>query len=434
MEGSKIMKKMAKPRKPKVAEVRAWVKEHGEDVPLPLLWHESLELLERLWAYCRIDVLAEEGLSHRLKDLSNYETEVYLMDQHINQHGFQLDGEGVTKALIIISNIFTELNDELIELTDGSVRKATQRAAMIEWFNNEGLPLTNTQGGTIDGWLKRQDLPPKIFRALELVRALGRSSTAKFVAARNWADPDTWKVHGGLLYHGAGTGRWSGSGLQPHNFPRGNIKDMELAWDCIKQMDIELINMCYGDAMTLFSYGLRGMIVAPPGRKLVVADYSAIEARVLVWLAEDETALDVFRLGMCIYCAMATEIYKRPINKKEHPDERQMGKQAILGLGYQMGATKFQATLAEKYNIFISIEFAQAIVDAYRLKFYRIKNMWWDTEAAAIAAVKSPGQVYRCNKIYWMVKDGFLHCRLPSGRLLSYYGPAVIKRKTPWGA
>jgi DNA polymerase len=468
-EGAKVMKKMAKPRKPLKRDVLAWL-DDNQDLPLPakkcvttlfpnddgtyrvsvmwgggaderdefglpLFWNESAELLERLCAYCRVDVLAEEAASHRLRDLSPLETRMYLMDQAINERGFQLDRAGIEAALDIVNGIYSELNKELVELTEGQVQKATQRARMMAWFQENGLPLEDTQGSTIDGWLKREDLDPRLRRGLELVRALGRSSTAKFVAAQNWADPDTWRVHGGLLYHGAGTGRWSGAGLQPHNFPRGSIKNMELAWEVIKSRDLGLMEMLYGDVMELLSHALRGMIVASPGRRLMVADYAAIEARVVMWLAGEEEALDVFRRGECIYMAMATEIYGRLINDKEaQADERQMGKQAVLGLGYQMGAKKFQATLAEKYGIFIELEFAQKIVDTYRAKFWRIKKMWWDQEAAAIAAVRTPGRVLKCGRVQWACFDGFLHCKLPSGRLLSYCHPLIVKKSMPWDA
>lgn len=472
-EGAKVMKKMAKPRKPKVAEVREWLAANSHAISrldkraakavklsvastpsgsevvatwtdatgfqrevhqLPLYWHESAELHRRLCDYCRLDVLAEEGLSNRLRDLTDKETRIYLMDQGINQRGFQVDGDAVKVALDIIDAIYSELNAELVEITDGRVQKATQRAKMVDWFNDEGLPLENTQGGTLDEHLKRQDLPPKVYRALQLVRSLGRSSTAKYLAALDWADPATWRIHGGLLYHGAGTGRWSGAGLQPHNFPRGTIKNMELAWEIIKTRDLELITMLYDDVMEVLSHALRGLIVPSKGRKLFVADYAAIEARVVFWLAEDESALDIFRRGECIYCAMASDIYGRKIVKGVDLDERQMGKQAVLGLGYQMGAPKFMDTCADKAGIFLELDFAQLIVQKYRDRFWRVKEMWWDQEAAAIDAVKNPGRTVRCGRVYWRVVDGFLHCKLPSGRLLGYADPLVVKKPTPWGA
>jgi DNA polymerase len=474
LEGAKVMKKMAKPRKPLVADVKKWllanspeyrslskpelktvkIKSFVEAVDtavevtwlvddvfqevrhfrLPLYWHESAALLDALCAYCRVDVLAEEASSERLRDLSPKETEVYLMDQAINERGMQLDREGIEAALHVVGERNRELNAELVEITGGYVEKATQRAKMMNWFSGEGVLLSDTQGTTIDSWLKRQDLEYKVRRCLELVRALGRSSTAKFIAAQDWAAPATWRVHGGLLYHGASTGRWTGKGLQPHNFPRGAIKNMAMAWDCIKTRDPAYMEMMYGDAMTLLSHSLRGMIVASPGKRLMVADYAAIEARVVFWLAYDEDALRVFRENKCIYMEMATEIYGRLIHDKEaQAEERQMGKQAVLGLGFQMGAAKFQKTLAEKYGIFIELEFAQKIVDAYRAKFWRVKKMWWDQEAAAIAATKTPGRTVKCGRVAWRMMDGFLHCRLPSGRLLGYADPVVVKKATPWG-
>ncbi len=466
-EGHKLMIKMSKPRKPKVAEVKAWAREvfgfpataKAKDITIsvaiteagtyqvqaqcgrsscegimPLIWRESVEDLERLFLYCRTDVLAEEGVSHALRDLSPTETKVYLMDQHINEQGFQVDGEAVDAALSIVNEIFSELNAELVELTEGKVLKATQRARMVDWFADQGVHLGDTKGPTLDLWLERRDLEPKVHRCLQLVRSLGRSSTAKYLAAQNWADPATWRIHGGLLYHGAGTGRWSGAGLQPHNFPRGNIKNMELAWEILKTRDVALIEMLYGDVMQCLSYALRGLIIAKPGKQLFVADYAAIEARVLLWLADDQEALGIFRRGECIYMAMASDIYKRPITDKvKQSDERQLGKQAVLGLGYQMGAPKFVDTCA-KYNISIEPEFSKYVVDTYRERFWRVRKMWWDQEAAAIAAVKRPGQTIRCGKIQWRVVDGFLHCKLPSGRLLGYAEPLVVNRMTSWGA
>lgn len=460
VEGSKVMKKMAKPRKPKKAEALQWAKDtldlpstiKSKDIRvipaddgcydlewegglerMPLYWLETAEHLERLWAYCRQDVLAEEAVSEALRDLSPAETKVYLMDQHINEQGFQVDGEAVAAALAIVDNIFSDLNKELIVITDGQVQKATQREKMKAWFAENGLILEDTQGATIDGWLRRSDLPPKVHRCLQLVRSLGRSSTAKYVAALDWADPATWRIHGGLLYHGAGTGRWSGAGLQPHNFPRGNIKNMELAWEVLKTRDVPLIEMLYGDAMECLSFALRGLIIPKPGRKLFIADYAAIEARVVFWLADDQAALDIFRRGDCIYCEMASDIFGRPIIKGIDLDERQLGKQAVLGLGYQMGAPKFVDTCA-KYGIHLELDFAKHVVDIYRGKFWRIKQMWWDQEAAAIEAVKRSGTTIRCGRVFWRVIDGFLHCKLPSGRLLGYADPVVVKRPTPWGA
>jgi DNA polymerase len=441
MVGNKLMKKLSKPKKLLKRE-RLALEKQGIDPASRIWWHELPEDLERNWLYCRRDVLAELFASEAMPDLSLRETEVYLLDQRINERGVHVDRDAVTAALSFVERVCGSMIAELAEMTRGEDAPAglapTQRAKMLGWLNGPGgLPhIADTQGATVDAWLLRNDLLPEGRRALEIMRAVNRTSTAKYYALRDYRCEDG-SAHGMLLYHGASTGRWAGSGPQPHNFPRGDIKDMEKVWKDIllayREEAWDWLEFLYGDVMELLSHAARGAITADPGHELVVADFSAIEARVVLWLAGEERALDVFRRGECIYCDMATDIYKRPVNKKDHPTERQMGKQAILGLGFQMGAPKFVDTVA-KYGIMIELDFAKQVVDAYRKKYPGVKSMWWDQEAAAIQATKSPGRVIRCGKIQWRVKGRFLQCRLPSGRLLSYCDPVVISKTTPWGA
>ena len=489
-----IMRKTMAPRKPIKADWDSWKQQHapclacgstgripsfkkdgsftikGEKCPLcegkgfdlsvevpemPILWHESRELFEGLWDYCRQDVLAEEALSDRLVDLTPEETQMFLMDAAVNERGFQLDVPGVEAALEVVELECADLTKELVAITEGKVERATQRDRMKAWFESEGLPLDNTQKDTISAILdgtsphpQHQSLSAPVRRGLELVKTLGRSSTSKYVKMRDWVCPDG-RVRGGLLYHGASTGRWSGQGVQPHNFIKGSIKDMEAAWDAIASRDRgRIANLTnakghrYTDVMEVLSYALRGAIIPTPGYQLYVADFNAIEARVLLWLADDTEALQVFELGKScscggggcnrcdIYLMMATDIWGKPFTKKDMA-ERGTGKIAILGLGYQMAWEKFQAT-ALKAGVELSDDFAQQIVATYREKRWRVKQMWWDQEAAAIKAVKT-GRDVRCGYITWLMDDGFLRCELPSGRWLSYPNPEVNKEWMPWG-
>ena len=291
-------------------------------------------------------MLAEECLSEALPDLSADETDVFLLDLAINVRGFRLDEDAIDVALDLIDGEFAELNQELAALTGGAVIKATQRAKMLAWFASQGFDLDDSKAETLDEALKRTDLAPHVRRGLEIVRTLGKSSTAKYLAMQNWVCPDS-KVRGGLLYHGASTGRWSGKGIQPHNFPRGTVKDdPEILWEILKLRDREVIMAEYGSVMNALSSGLRGVIVAGEGNELHVADFAGIEARVLLWLAQDEDGLDIFHQGRDIYNEMATSIFKRPIDRKKQKAEGMLGKVAILGLGYQMGASKFVDTAA----------------------------------------------------------------------------------------
>lgn len=351
-EGSAVMKKMAKPRKPRKAEVAAWQKAHGV-TPMPLLYFESPELFGALFAYCRQDVLAEEALSLALDDLSPEETEVFLLDHRVNERGFQLDMAGVRRALTLITTDTQRLNTELCELTGGSPSKATQRAKMQAWFAERGLTLPDTQKATIadalDGEGEETDddnteetdvvtpnapLCPEVKRALTILQTLSLSSTAKFEAMNRWACPDG-RVRGGMLYHGAGTGRWSGAGVQPHNFPKGCFKEsehpMSAIWDDVLARTSAELEATYDTSLLqVLSHALRGAIVASPGKHLFVADYASIEVRVLLWLAQDETHLAMLRKGVDMYVDMASKIYGRKLTPKDKT-ERQLGKAAVLG-------------------------------------------------------------------------------------------------------
>jgi len=456
--------------------------EAGVAVPeMPLLWNEDKDEYQVFFDYCRQDVLAEEAVSNRLGDLNPVEQEIYLLDQTMNERGYHLDKDAIDAAFDLIDVECADLNLELKALTEGRVEKATQRQKMMDWFEQEGLELEDTQKETIDELLNcslestYESHPlrnPKIRRGLELMKVLGRSSTAKYVKMRDWYCPDG-RAHGGLLYHGASTGRWSGQGVQPHNFVKGKVPDMELAWATLKSRDRELIAKLtdskgkpLGTVMDVLAQALRGAITATPGKMLYVADYAAIEARVVLWLAEDYDALDVFKQGKDIYCEMASTIYKRLINKKEHPDERQLGKVAILGLGFQMGAAKFVDSAAgygikllqdhwcaecgeptglhwkqddDHEFVFLPADnpdeiTAAKVVKAYREKFWRVKNMWRDQEDAAIAAtLYSDGAEYPAGRVSWFTDNGFLYCKLPSGRCLGYPEPRVEKHMTSWG-
>lgn len=519
-ELAKQVKKMWSPRKPLKAERTAWARQHAPcsscgaagkvrginpatgrskmnpcadcggagyhktaAIPgMPLLWHESADLFQQLFDYCKQDVLAEEAVSEALPDLSPDETEIFLLDMAINERGFYLDTEAVDTALTLLDGEFTDLNRELFELTGGRVERATQRARMKEWFAENGLELDDTQADTLNSALERKDLSTPVRRGLEIMRALGRSSTSKFEAMRDWVCPDS-RVHGGLLYHGASTGRWAGKGIQPHNFPRlvlldqevkdekGNLQPMdpELTWALLKTRDRDTIVGEFGSVMEALSGGLRSAITAAPGKQLYVADYSAIECRVLFWAANDEAGLRIFREGRDPYNEMATTIYGYPVNRKlpEHKDQGQIGKVAILGLGYQMGAPKFADTVFNWTGITIKEDIfcascndgfkqhqrfdnechrwspigdpetmtAVKVVDAYREKFWRVKQMWRDVEETAIWAVQNPGKVVPCGKVSWerSVEHDFLYCTLPSGRRLAYAEPEIRDNYTSWG-
>lgn len=465
-EGHALMKKLAVPRKPKKSDHLAWRVQHDagpcpqckgkktykrkpcdrcgatgqlthpvESVPpLPTLWHESREEFERLFAYCKVDVLAEESVSSALPDLSPAETDLYLLDQRMNERGFQLDEDAVDAALVLIEKETVRLNKQLMTITGGRVERATQRARLVAWLAERGVVLENTQAQTITDTLASATLTDPIARfALKLLQELGRSSTSKYQRMLDWKCADG-RVRGGLLYHGAATGRWSGAGVQPHNFVRGTLKvSQDKLWSWLKTGDPDAIRLLkddrghpVGSVMLALANGLRGAICAPPGCVIYVADYAAIEARVLLWLADDPH-VEIFHRNEDIYLDMAGQIYKHPCNKQDHPQERQLGKATILGCGYGMGPEKF-VSAAATYGVTIDDEFSRDVVYTYRRTYADVVTLWYAQEEAAIAAVMAHGKPVECGKVTWYVERGarrFLYAELPSGRRLAYAYPQV---------
>lgn len=184
--------------------------------------------------------------------------------------------------------------------------------------------------------------------------------------------------------------------------------------------------------MEVLACALRGVIIPKRGHQLYVADYAGIEVRVLWWVADDKVGLELLRTGQDPYCALASDMYGRPITKKD--PERQLGKAGILGCGYQMGWSKFVVTCATQYGLTISDETSQRVVETYRSKFHRVKQFWYDVEDTAVQAMMHKGRTVACGRVKWLREGNFLFCILPNGRRLAYPFPELRETTTPWGA
>lgn len=444
-DGKKLMLKMCKPRKPTKLQKQELIKQYGPfEEDWPLLWHESREMLYGLFEYCKQDTISEEALSNKLPPLPPNELELWFIDQEINWRGVYFDEQMVSKALEIIAEQTQILNAELHKVSGGALKAGTQRAALLKYVNtNSTLNLPDTKAKTIKRALANKEamktVTSEVKRVLELCIDINRTSTAKYKGMLARLVPDG-RVRDMLMYHGAGTGRWTGKGIQPHNFPRGSLKgkDSATAAEFIRNGHREMIELLWGpklSVMEVLSSALRAAIRAEPGKDLVVADYSSIEARVLIWLVNDKKALDVFYQGKDIYIDMACSIYHKQYHEiDKEGEERRMGKQAILGLGYQMGWEKFQFTLFDSYDTIISDSLSQTVVNAYRNKYAKVKSFWSHINKCAIRAVKNKNKVVRCgDKLLFKFSNGFLRCKLPSGRVLYYRDPKVKKKTLPWG-
>lgn len=380
-DGHRLMLKMCKPRKMRKAEIEAWAEETGHEgrLPgknsplLPIVWHEPEEDIYRLWDYCGTDVLSEECLSEAVPDLSDEELELWQMDQAMNERGMRFDLDMARAALDMAQKWKTRLNGELEIMT--GIGAGTKREAVKAWLRaHEDLDLPDTTADTLEYYIENMPISGRARRVCEIMREVNKTSTSKYQAILNKADPDDWRVRDLLMFHGAGTGRWSGKGVQVHNFPARNlvVKDFEEAAEDIKSGNLDWCLLLYGDIITFLSHALRGVIIPDEGMEFMTADYSAIEARCLLWEAGAEDALEVFRQGKDIYCDMATGIYGYKVEKSTHLLERQFGKQAILGLGFGMGFLTFLIT-CRKYKIHFSRADALRIMGPSQLE----KNETW---------------------------------------------------------
>jgi DNA polymerase len=407
-EGRKLMLKMCKPRKP--------TKNNTDK------WNESPEDRARLLAYCVQDVITERALSKKLRVLSPEEKKIWHMDAVINDLGVYVDSDSVEASLELLGELKTENDKRVFEITEGSVESVSQRQRVINWCESKGVILESFTAPFLREFLASENIPEEVREVLSIRLSLGKTSTAKYTSFKAMTSK-TNRAKGLLLYHGAHTGRWSGKGIQPQNFPRPSGEDVDVLLDVIALKDLSFLKICYDDPMLAISRALRGVICAPKGKKLIGADYSSIEARVLLWASNDEKGLELFRAKKDLYIDMAASIFNigASVVSKE---QRRLGKVAILGLGYGMGVNKFHATCMSQ-GIDISESLAKKIVRAYRNKYSSVVRLWRGLEACAKEAMASRSAATFSNVGFFYPEGRTLYCTLPSGRTLSYVDPVV---------
>lgn len=401
------------------------------------LWQPSddADKFARLYAYCKQDVEVEREIDRRTMRLSEYEQRVWQLDQIINQRGVHVDLRSIDVAMRLVDSERARLDRAMLKATDGVVGKCTEVQLLVKWIKTQGVELKGLAKADVLDALRVEDLPKRVAKVLRLRQEAAKSSTAKLVAMKNRASRDG-RVRGTLQYHGSHTGRWAGRGIQVQNFPRPRfgIKPKHVEDMIANLHDRDYLDLMYGPPMDAMADSLRGMITAGPGHELIAMDFSAIEARVLAWLAGQESVLDIFRTHGLIYEHAAAGIYRKPmdaINK----DERQIGKVAVLALGYGGGVGAFQS-MARAYGVQVADERADQIKRAWREAHPKIVRYWYDLEDAAINAAEL-GVLTRAGVgtrgVAFRADGSFLWCRLPSGRVLCYPYPSIQQVETPWG-
>ena len=393
---------------------------------LPRHAPEKWELFKE---YCRQDVVTESEILRRLDafPVPDEEEKLWQMDIRMNAFGVKVDTALIDGALQVNEQSTALLENEARKLT--GLENPNSSAQLLNWVHENGVEMENLQKATVSEKLSAE-LPENVRRALEIRQQLGKTSIKKYVAMDTAKGSDD-RVRGLTQYYGANrTGRWAGRLVQMQNLPRNYIKTLDYARKLVKERNYAGIKLLYGNVPDTLSQLIRTAFIPSEGNKFVVADFSAIEARVIAWLAGETWVNEVFATHGKIYEATASQMFHVPIEKiaKGNPEYalRQKGKVATLALGYQGGSNALIAMGA--LNMGLTEEELPDIVQRWRTANPRIRDLWYAVEEAALAVMQTaqPQAIY--NLIFNLESDivygqSFLTVQLPSGRKLYYPRP-----------
>lgn len=381
--------------------------------------------------YNRQDVIVESTIRERLRiyPIPVEEQELWELDQHMNDNGVLLDMDLAGKIIRYDAAYRDRLLDEARELTGlGNPNSLPQLKA---WFRARyGLEVKSITKDTIPqlkGELEGIPNAEAGIRMLRLRQELGKTSVAKYQAMRQAVCPDG-RLRGILQFYGANrTGRWAGHIVQVHNLPQNKIPDLELARQLVKDGDFETLELLFEGIPFVFSQLIRTAFVPSPGCRFVVSDFSAIEARVIAWLADEQWRLDVFRTHGKIYEASAAQMFHVPIeNIKKGSKLRQQGKVAELALGYGGG---FGAMKRMDRDGSIPDDEIPMIISNWRKASPHICKLWYNAEGAAKVAMEERRTVRLKHGLTFSYINHILFIGLPSGRKLAYYDARIEEGK-----
>jgi DNA polymerase len=389
--------------------------------------------------YNKQDVVAEREIAMLLPMLPDREEALYQFDQAVNDRGAPVDPELIHKCVALESREKSRIKHEMNEYTGLSNANSLQQLA--PWLSDRGIEIPKSfskaanamkpslSKDNIEAMLKA-GVPDWAEYILRLRLQAGATSTQKWKAFRDCIAPDS-RVHGMFQFGGAQrTQRWAGRLVQLHNLKQGYENADEVA-EQILALDENTLRALYGDLLDVLANTVRTAITAPEGRMLAVCDLSAIESRMLGWLADCSGINDIFARKRDAYKAFAAEYY----NKSEEEitkAERKFSKPPVLGCGYQLGGPGL-VTYAEGYGVDLNEEEAKRLVDLWRSLYWEVPEMWYWLLEACKAVTETRHLVYEGYKVRIHGDERFLYIDLPSGRSLHYYHPRIEMLVPPWG-
>lgn len=448
-------------------------------------WNEPEDHSEdwaKFCSYCMDDVRTEEDIARRLVPLSDAEQQLWLLDQAINRRGIRIDVKSAAAAIGMAEKAKARLDREMRLATGGYVTKCSEPGKLVEWVKSQGVELTSAAKADIVELLECDDLPAGVRKALELRQEAAKTSVAKLTAMVARASADG-RVRGSFMYHGASTGRWSNTGVNFANMPRPRrVFDdthprRDVLFQAFRSGDPDLLPFLYGDdlgrPLHLISDAIRGFVWAAPGHDLVQADYSGIEGAVIAWLAgedwkvkalhdiiADPSLPDMYRRTAANILGLTTDVVT-----KKHWARQAVGKISELALGFAGGVSAFHSMARNYPDVKLDALFGpvwaatgeerreraikryesclkrkeskadvlsreawiacEIIKVGWRETNPAIAASWRDIETAIREAIQSPGTITSAAKVSYIMAQGFLWARLPSGRCLAYGNPRL---------
>lgn len=371
--------------------------------------------------YCMRDVDVERQIADKLKmyPISDEEHRLYVLDQIINDRGVLVDSELAEQA-VKLNSIQTAVAVEQAYMITG-LENPNSVTQLKQWLKEKGVEIESLSKKSVKSLADETD--GDVSEMLKLRLLMAKTSVKKYEAVIRSVCSDN-RVHGMMRFCGANrTGRWSGNILQPQNLPQNHLPDLTLARDIVKDGDFEMLDMMFGNVPNVLSELIRTVLIPKPNHRFIVADFSAIEARVLAWIAGEQWRIDTFKNGGDIYCASASKMFKVPVEKHGVNGElRQKGKISELACGYggSVGALKNMGAV----EMGVQENELQGLINDWRNANPHIVRFWYEVGNAAMKAIKEKTTV-PLGKLVFAYERGILFIRLPNGRRLSYIKPRI---------
>lgn len=388
--------------------------------------------------YCEQDVTTQINVSNHCYKMSDFQYQVFILTEKMNLRGLPIDTDLCVSAQKLLELNKEILNKQINELTNGEIKKPTQNIAIVKYLQSNGFKIDNLTKQIVEMLLIQKDTPKWVTDILLIRQAGSKTSIAKYQSALTYLIDG--RVHDFIKAYATATGRWAGRGLQPQNFSKPSKTffakyDMCVMSDMIINLERENLEVLYGAIPEVLKAGTRGMIKAPEGYKLIIADYAQIEARIVMWLADCETGMQDFAGKGLIYEKMAALIYNlawQEIKKPSH--ERDLGKATVLGCVFGMGEDRFFRSCLQD-GIEVNTKLAHKAVKGFRQRYSEVQEAWRECGRQCVKALKHPGQLFSaCNgKITFIKRGSHLYMYIPSGRPVVYPFAYFLMELDHWG-